>query len=325
MASTITAVVMAGTPRLRGGPSAGAVKSAADPDGLRNRGTRDGAHDCARRSAGRQQPEDAAQLADVGVVERRGEVGLHGAPVGDVHLPPQRAGPGGSARRRRRGGRPAGRSRAGHPAVLLQPVEAAAEARAHEPQLVGELAGAGRTAAGAAARRARRTSRAGRPTRPTSASSTVRSSSAGDRLQLAPHGDAASASSRAIDRLRPSPSRAAPNAPSARSISAADDDQRRHPAQRPRRRCRRSSGSRGPRAGSGLLMAATRAGVGELGADHQARARAPARTPASSALQLAGRPARSCSPRARTSSRKPGAVSTSIVASAAAQPIGLPP
>ena len=36
-------------------------------------------------------------------------------------------------------------------------------------------------------------------------------------------------------------------------------------------------------------------------------------------------PAVSCSPRARTFSRKPGSVSTSIEASAAAQPIGLPP
>ena len=46
--------------------------------------------------------------------------------------------------------------------------------------------------------------------------------------------------------------------------------------------------------------------------------------PASSAW-ISRNPRRSCSPRALTFSMKPGAVITSMVASAAAQPMALPP
>ena len=137
-ASTITAVVI--------GASLLPAPAAQRTHLMRDRRTRESrrAADAAVWSS--EPGEDAAQVGDVVVGERGGDVGLHGAAVGDVHLPPQRAAAPGELDDDGALVVDVGRPLAGDPPLLLQPVEAAAEAGADEAQLVGEVARTGRAA-----------------------------------------------------------------------------------------------------------------------------------------------------------------------------------
>ena len=130
--------------------------------------------------------DDGPQRVDLVVVEPRREVALHGPPVRDVHLPPQRTAAAGQLDRHRAMVALSPPSWRTHPPLLLEPVEPATETRPHEPQL-GSASSLGR------ADPPQRCSAASTSNQPSDRShsarrsaSIARSSAAATDLQLAP-------------------------------------------------------------------------------------------------------------------------------------------